>query len=279
MAQLPIRPLLRLLRAAHKRRWLTVVFTLIVLGLATYRYALTVDPNSASEGSPGLAPSVGYASFSAAKRAMVEVYADRPVTFYCGCSYAQGRIDASSCGLQARKNHVRSVRLEWEHVVPASWLGRGFACWAKGGRKECQRTDETFQRMAADLINLVPSAGELNADRSNFGFAEIPGEARLYGACDFEVSFSGRRAEPRPAVRGDIARIHFYFMHQYGVAVPDEQVALLRQWDAQDPVDDWELLRNALITQRQGRGNPYVVPTRYAEDAPLEDAAVTFTFD
>ena len=41
--------------------------------------------------------------------------------------------------------------------------------------------------MESDLHNLFPSIGEVNGDRSNYIFGEIPGESRVYGQCDIEI--------------------------------------------------------------------------------------------
>jgi endonuclease I len=41
--------------------------------------------------------------------------------------------------------------------------------------------------------------------RSNCSMAMIDGEQRQFGACDIEIA--DRKIEPRPAIRGDIARI------------------------------------------------------------------------
>jgi deoxyribonuclease I len=44
--------------------------------------------------------------------------------------------------------------------------------------------------------------------RSNYSMAMIEGEQRQFGACDVEIA--ERKIEPRPEIRGDIARIYLY---------------------------------------------------------------------
>ena len=209
-------------------------------------------------------------SFSAAKRILDrQIYtgADR-VTFYCSCDYAPApnpdnpnrtRLtpDADSCGLEPRKNANRAGRIEWEHVVPAWEFGHQLQCWQEGGRKGC-RKDGVFKRMEADLYNLVPAVGELNGDRSNFRFGMIEGEPRKYGACDFEVDFKQRVAEPPESVRGDIARTYFYMEHQYGLRISRKQRQLFEAWGRMDPVDAAERARAKRIEAIQGNGNPFV---------------------
>lgn len=209
-------------------------------------------------------------SFSSAKKILAgKIYqgADR-VTFYCGCDFNEQAIAdkpgrkrlapvADSCGLQPRKNAERAARIEWEHVMPAWEFGHQLQCWQDGGRRGC-RDNSVFSTMEADLYNLVPAVGELNGDRSNFRFGMIEGEPRAYGACDFEVDFKQRVAEPPAAVRGDIARTYFYMAERYGIRLSNRQRQLFQAWSVQDPVDETELLRARRIEAIQGHPNPFV---------------------
>ncbi|CAM5322348.1 hypothetical protein SSTU70S_05180 [Stutzerimonas stutzeri] len=63
--------------------------------------------------------------------------------------------------------------MEWEHIVPAWVIGHQRRCWQQGGRKHCTANDPVFSRAEADLHNLVPVVGEVNGDRSNFGFGML----------------------------------------------------------------------------------------------------------
>lgn len=209
-------------------------------------------------------------SFSAAKRILDrQIYTgtDR-FTFYCGCDYAPApnpnkpsrtRLtpEADSCGLKPRKNADRAGRIEWEHVVPAWEFGHQLQCWQKGGRKAC-RKDPKFRMMEADLMNLVPVVGEINGDRNNFRYGMIAGEPRKYGACDFEVDFKQRVAEPAEHVRGDIARIYFYMEDRYGLKISWKQRQLYEAWNRMDPVDDRESVRTERISAIQGDMNQFV---------------------
>jgi len=190
-------------------------------------------------------------SFYKAKRVLSELYSDHQVSFYCGCRYQKVdgklRTDLDSCGYQPRKNANRAARIEWEHVVPAWWLGHQRQCWQQGGRANCRKTDPAFRRAEADMMNLVPTIGEVNGDRSNYRFGMLEGEKRRYGACDFEVDFKQRVAEPTPTIRGDIARIYFYMSETYGIRLGKQQRRLLEVWDRQDPVDEWEMERKSRI--------------------------------
>lgn len=186
---------------------------------------------------------------------------------YCGCDWewvgrSGGRIDAKSCGLRARADAERATRLEWEHIVPAHSFGQQRKCWREGGRRRCVADDPVFRMMEADMHNLVPSAGELNADRSNFRFGLLPSTPRRHGACDFKVDFKARIVEPRDDVKGMFARIYFYMHDRYDLRMSDQQQRLLMAWDKRYPATPWELERDRRIAKIMGHSNPFVVGTR-----------------
>lgn len=183
--------------------------------------------------------------------------ADRK-TFYCGCTYSRkGNIDASSCGYVPKSpDNLRSQRVEWEHIVPVSVIGQGRACWVDGhaecvnskgksyrGRKCCQKVDAEFRRIEADPYNIVPAIGELNADRQNFAYSEIPGEKREYGACDFEVDRKRKIVEPAIPLRGFIGRTWIYMHRVYNVPVSAEDLKLYQAWADLYPPQQWEISR------------------------------------
>jgi deoxyribonuclease-1 len=193
------------------------------------------------------------------------VYHDRngEGDFYCECAWewtgqSGGQIDTASCGYQIRAQPVRATRTEWEHILPASVFGQSRQCWRNGGRENCNRTDAVFNAMEADMHNIVPALGEINADRSNYHFYEIAGEPYAYGACEFEVDSRQRIAEPRDAVKGQIARIYFYMHQRYGLMLAEALQRRYMQWDAQFPITAWEVERDKRIARIMGHQNPYV---------------------
>lgn len=133
-------------------------------------------------------------------------------TLYCGCSYAaDGTVDHLSCGFQPRLNkqgtlsdqdRIIAGRIQFDHIVPASLIGKWRGCWEDGKRKGCEANDPTYNRITSDLVNLRPAIGQVNRDRSNYLYGIIPGEARVYGACDMEIDFNAQIAEPPPDQRG-----------------------------------------------------------------------------
>lgn len=221
--------------------------------------------------------------FSDAKDTAVDLWWQiGALSFYCHCPYRPATAEeklirsgnlwvvGSVCGYQARdlitrkgKPNARTMRIEWEHIVPADWIATGFGC-QEANRNDCRQIPG-YEEAEGDLFNLVPAIGELNGDRSARPFGIVPSEPREYGACDFEVSSEGdgplqRRgmAEPMESIRGDIARIWFYMRDRYDIVVPADMVTMLEGWSAADPIDDAEKNRHAEISREMGWKNPFV---------------------
>jgi len=212
-------------------------------------------------------------SFSKAKKILIkQIYRAHQTTFYCGCTYSQGKIITDTNDYVPKNERwVRAHLLEWEHIVPAHAFGQSFIEW-RGGHPECvdskgksfkgrncaRKVAIKFRYMESDMYNLVPAVGEINALRSNYSFTIIPGERREFGECDMEIE--NRKAEPPPNVRGDIARTYFYMDWAYpghGIISKKNQ-KLFKAWDKEDPVDAWECERCKRIEQIQGNDNPFV---------------------
>jgi len=207
-------------------------------------------------------------SFSAAKAiAKRDIFFDQASSLqgdlYCGCRWewvgrSGGRIDADSCGYETRAQQTRAERIEWEHIVPAWTLGHQRQCWQSGGRRNCIVDDPVFRAMEADLFNLYPSVGEVNADRSNFQFGMVRSVSPQYGACPTKVDFKGRAVEPRDQVKGLVARVSFYMHDRYGLNMSRQQQQLLMAWDRQHPVSEWEKRWSNRTATVMGHPNPFV---------------------
>jgi deoxyribonuclease-1 len=234
-------------------------------------------------------------SFSNAKtRAEKEVYFDKYQTFYCKCDFVfddtndidhdgdrkETKIDPQGCGYVARnpitssgKENKRTSRIEWEHIMPANLIGGHLDQWKNyknypackksngkflNGRDCAYKLVPEFKRAHDDLNNLTPAVGELNGDRSNFNYANIDGESRAYGRCDFEVDFQSDTAEPADDVKGNIARIYFHMAEEHGAKLSTADRVMMEQWGKLDPVDNWECERNRRIEKAQGLGNSFV---------------------
>ena len=257
---------------------LLLIFSIFILSSCTpeenYKNTDIIEPKSETKSVKAATPTKPVSSFRVAKqKARDEIYYDNKETFYCGCSFTPtttsgGSISSEECGYKPKKNNARSKRIEWEHVVPAYEIYKNLSCNIDGhpecikngkpfkGRKCCAKVDEWFERAEADLHNLTPTVGELNGDRSNYRFQEIPGEVRNYGSCDFEVKDG--IAEPKEDIKGDIARIWLYMNDAYNLNIENEYITLMKSWHISDPVNNWEIERDKRIQQIQGNSNPYL---------------------
>jgi deoxyribonuclease-1 len=169
-----------------------------------------------------------------------------------GKVYGRGGVELY-CGGPFDRESGRSLNAE--HVYPMGWVTRELRC---GDRNRCRATSPDFNRIESDLHNIYPALPEINSARGSLPYGEVPGEAREFGACDFERDDRPRRVEPRPAVRGEIARAMFYMHRAYGLPIYSRQAEVLLRWHREDPPDAEERRRNDAIEGVQGRRNPFI---------------------
>lgn len=264
--------------------WITVVAALLYLLLRGLPEAEKAPSNPPPRTTETLRPNSESLQISAindfdeAKRELRKLFS-KGRDVYCGCSYDFARkpnVDPSSCGLTSKSD--RAKRIEWEHVVPASYYGRQFTAWKKGdpscrgrekrGRECARKASPTFRQIEGDMYNLLPAVGELNRVRSDKSYGIVPGEAREFGACDFETL--GNLSEPKDDVRGDIARIYFYMDARYPEysIVNDSNIKMFEEWAKDDPLDSMERQRLQKIEAVQG--NSFFIG-RLAGSKPNDD--------
>ncbi len=197
-------------------------------------------------------------SFGQAKAHLRLVYGNKNKTFYCLCDYQKKSI-SGSCKLSIKRYKKRQKRLEWEHVVPAHAFGQSFKSWRdhkeacpakknkkgrlkyKGSRKCARKKDQLFRLMEADIYNLVPSIGAVNALRSNYSFAELP-SSKLSPVCVGGPIITDNKIQPPSYIKGDIARVYQYMDSNYpgrGI-ISNKNRKLFEAWSKLDPVDDKE---------------------------------------
>lgn len=209
-----------------------------------------------------LAP--GPATFREARPLLEALFPGPGRSLYCDCAYdTSGRVDPAACGLPSSLGKgERRTRMEWEHVVPAATLGKTFPEWREGhprcgrktGRSCLRKISAEFNRMEADLFNIRPAVGSINELRGSRALSEIAGDRRL-GRCEFEVD--GGQAEPRDAIKGDLARIYLDMETTYpgrDLIDPRDRDDYIR-WSREDPVDPAECALVRAIAKKQGRPN------------------------
>ena len=166
------------------------------------------------------------------------LYPDGGQSLYCGIEFGS-----------------RDRRFNIEHVYPMSWVTRALRC---GDRQRCRRESAQFNLIESDMHNMYPARKDLNKARGSYPFREIRGERRVERGCDMEIDHNARAVEPRPAVRGDIARAMLYMADRYDLKIYERQRRLLHQWHRADPPDEHERERNRMIEALQGNANHWI---------------------
>lgn len=131
--------------------------------------------------------------------------------------------------------------------------------------------------MHTDLFHLYPTDNDVNNRRSNYPYGEV-GTATWtslngskVGPCVYP-GYTGTVFEPIDAYKGDFARTYFYMTTRYyledsGWITTDMTtkcelkpwaLAMLLEWNAQDPVSQKEIDRNEAVYAIQGNRNPFI---------------------
>ncbi|WP_064663978.1 endonuclease [Pseudoalteromonas sp. MQS005] len=213
-------------------------------------------------------------SFSKAKRLLEnQVYNNHRTSLYCGATFDVNKKVTAPIGFTTSKYMKRAKKIEFEHVLPAENVGRTFSEWRDGhklcvnskgasfkGRRCAEKVNAQYRFMQADMFNLYPAIGAVNALRSNYNFTMLPGAKSDFGSCAMKIE--GGKAEPPEVARGRIARTYLYMENTYKrYSMSKSQRQLMNAWDKLYPVDAWECARAEKISNLQGNKN-YVVKSR-----------------
>ena len=212
--------------------------------------------------------------FQTAKKELLrKVYFDHATTLYCGYPFDRKTKEVTlPNGFYTPAHKERATRVEWEHVVPAEHFGQSFKEWREGsnhcldnkghrykGRRCANDANQTYRYIQADMYNLFPAVGAVNALRSNYQYRILDFVPNTFGTCEMKVQ--GKYAEPPERSRGRIARAMLYMADTYPAhyRLSDRMQKLVDAWNEQYPVDAWECVRAARIEAYQGNQNPFVV--------------------
>ena len=200
-----------------------------------------------------------------------EIYYDHRVTVYCDAEFDENKRICLPEGFATPKHEKRAERVEWEHIVPAENFGRAFVEWRDGdpicvdkngksykGRKCAGKANKEYRLMEADMYNLYPSIGAVNAIRSNHNFQMLDKALpSTFGICRMKVK--GNKVEPPESARGIIARTYKYMDNEYPkYRMSKQQRKLMDAWDNMYPVNAWECQRAKRIEAIQGNENIFV---------------------
>jgi hypothetical protein len=113
------------------------------------------------------------------------------------------------------------------------------------------------QMKKRDLHNLVPMRAYSNSLKSNKGFGLVHGGKPFAHDC-LESRVGEAHVEVRDEVKGDVARIMFYFSTRYNLEIDEQQENTLRYWHVMDPVSQLERDLNSRIHRIQNTRNPFI---------------------
>lgn len=199
-------------------------------------------------------------SFSKAKKSLEKkVYYNHRETLYCGAKFDEKKNVIKPVGFTTTKYIKRAKHIEWEHVVPAENFGRTFSEWRSGdpkcvsskgkafkGRNCASKVNLEYRYMQADMYNLFPAIGAVNAMRSNYNFLPTVDAESTFGSCSMKIS--DRKVEPPVNARGRIARTYLYMQDAYDrFNMSKSQAKLMDAWDKMYPVSEWECERASRI--------------------------------
>ncbi len=213
-------------------------------------------------------------NFNKAKKVAAHIFEQNPSTLYCGCyyDYKSNQIDLTSCNMQSAQDIPRAHRMEWEHMMPAENFGRQLACWREKicirkngkeykGRQCCEKSDDQYRKMEAELYNLWPSVGLVNQARSNYRYSDFGKNSLLnnnfYG-CPIVIDKKLRQIEPRDAAKGIVARANLYMAQKYDIKLSQSQQALFKAWNTQYPPSDWERHWSQQVASIEGSSNSFI---------------------
>ena len=142
----------------------------------------------------------------------------------------------------------------------------------------------------SDIHHIRPTISEYNSKRGNSMFGPVFGDKTNMGKITYSGGgndyYTGNVFEPADAIKGDVARIIMYMYMHYsseiggnsqsyygemhinwvmGTQDVKSSFALLRLWNANDPVSAEEIARNNYAESHQGNRNPFIDHPSYAD--------------
>lgn len=207
--------------------------------------------------------------FPKAKQIALELFSKHPSTLYCHCQFNQSKdVDLASCHMQSAHSSKRAYEMEWEHMVPASHLGRGHACWTQDlctnshghgyhGRKCCEHIDSAFKHKEAELFNLWPADGVINQLRQDYDYANLPHNDNTYG-CDFSIDNHQHLVEPFGSAKGTVARASLFMEEHYDIELSHEQHEQFLEWSHLYPPSQWEKDWDQAVFKVEGYHNRFI---------------------
>lgn len=174
-----------------------------------------------------------------------EVYAQGGQTLYCAKSFSKGP----------------TTELSAAHLYSVKQIKTALECMTD---IQCTVKTPGYQFMVADLHNLYPADRAIESKRRQAPFGSLVASARTPNDLDCDTRATFHLIEPPLHARGNIARTYFYMHKAYRLPLGAD-LALLKQWHEEDPVDDAEQARNEKIAAIQGIRNGFIDDPKLVE--------------
>jgi len=174
--------------------------------------------------------------------------------------------------------HVEGDCFNREHSWPKSWFGG------------------EVEPMYTDIFHLYPVDGYVNGMRNDNPYGEVssPTYTSENGSKlgpNTTPGYSGKVFEPLDGYKGDLARTYFYMSTRYytedsgwpgsdattGSQLKSWALAMMLQWNIQDPVSQKEIDRNNAVYAIQNNRNPFIDHPEFAEEIWGVNAGITAT--
>jgi len=163
-----------------------------------------------------------------------EVYPNGGLTFFCQSAFSKP-----------------SPVLNVGHIYPSNWISEHLGCRSE---RTCLRTNPEYETIISDMHNMVPIEA--------YHYFKIKGS--VFGSLDttLEANECGVRKRlhlinPPDAIKGDVARIHFYMHHKYQLPL-NSNYAFMKEWHKSDPPSADEITKNERIKKAQGNENIFI---------------------
>ena len=234
----------------------TQLKTIISAGYIDRGYAGLYTTYATSDKDAGFTTGMGYEN----DNTVYDMYSENPTGSLNECNFVFITDEDPGSG-----GTVECQYFNREHIIPQSVFNQ----------VSPQRNDAHFVTPTDKKVNNVRG----NDPHGNVAIATYTSQNGGKLGSSAVSGFSGVVFEPNPAFKGDIARMYFYFVTRYeanvagytyemfngttGQSFTTPFLNLLLDWNAQDPVSEFEIKRNNAIFARQNNRNPYIDNNSY----------------
>ena len=120
-----------------------------------------------------------------------------------------------------------------------------------------------FEQTRADMYHLFAVESKINGVRGNMPFCEVG--AQNSADQDRESKLGNSCFEPPEDQKGPVSRAMMYMAVAYNLSIENAEEKVLRKWNAEFPVSEFEANRAKRIEELQGNINPFVIQPSLAE--------------